>query len=241
MRGIMELADRANAYVETAAPWSLAKQTDKAAELQNVCTVALNLFRQIVVYLAPVLPRLAKQTGQLLNSPIQSWEEAQTPLAGASVSPFQHMLQRADMKEVFAMMEETKAEARSGEPVRFDDSDEFLKAEPIAPQCTIDDFVKVDLRVARVIAAEEVPEARKLVKLTLSLGGEERRVVFAGIKAAYEPKQLVGSLVVVVANLAPRAMKFGLSEGMVVASGPGGQDVFLLRPDKGAQPGQRVH
>jgi methionyl-tRNA synthetase len=127
------------------------------------------------------------------------------------------------------------------EPARFDDSDEFLKAEPIAPQCTIDDFVKVDLRVARVIAAEEVPEARKLLKLTLSLGGEERRVVFAGIKAAYEPKQLVGSLVVVVANLAPRQMKFGLSEGMVVASGPGGQDVFLLRPDKGAQPGQRIH
>jgi methionyl-tRNA synthetase len=241
MRAVMELADRANAYVEAAAPWSLAKQPNQAAQLQNVCTVALNLFRQIVVYLAPVLPKLAKQTGQLLNCPIQSWDEAQTPLLGAPVSPFQHMLQRADMKEVLAMIEETKAEARSGEPARFDDSDEFLKSEPIAPQCTIDDFVKVDLRVARVIAAEEVPEARKLLKLTLSLGGEERRVVFAGIKAAYEPTQLVGSLVVVAANLAPRQMKFGLSEGMVVASGPGGQDVFLLRPDKGAQPGQRVH
>jgi methionyl-tRNA synthetase len=241
MRAIMEAADRANAYVEAAAPWTLSKQTDKAAELQNVCTVALNLFRQIVVYLAPVLPRLAKQMGQLLNSPVQSWDEAQTPLVGTPVSPFQHMLARADMKEVLAMIDETKAEARSGEPARFDDSDEFLKAEPLAPQCTIDDFVKVDLRVARVIAAEEVPEARKLLKLTLSLGGEERRVVFAGIKAAYEPKQLVGSLVVVVANLAPRQMKFGLSEGMVVASGPGGPDVFLLRPDKGAQPGQRVH
>jgi methionyl-tRNA synthetase len=209
--------------------------------LQNVCTVALNLFRQIAVYLAPVLPRLAGQTGKLLNRPIESWGETRTPVIGVAVSPFQHMLQRAEMKEVHAMIEETKAEAQLGERARFDDSDEFLKAEPIAPQCTIDDFIKVDLRVARVIAAEEVPEARKLLKLTLSLGGEERRTVFAGIKAAYEAKQLVGSLVVVVANLAPRQMKFGLSEGMVVASGPGGQDVFLLRPDKGAQPGQRVH
>ncbi len=241
MRLVMELADRANAYVESTAPWALRKDSSKAHQLQDVCTVALNLFRQIVVYLAPVLPRLATQTGQLFNCPIQSWSDAQTPLVGVAVSPFQHMLQRADMKEVHAMIEETKADAAGGEPVRFDDSDEFLKAEPIAPQCTIDDFIKVDLRVARVIAAEEVPDARKLLKLTLSLGGAERRTVFAGIKAAYEPKQLVGSLVVVVANLAPRQMKFGLSEGMVVASGPGGEDVFLLRPDKGAQPGQRVH
>lgn len=241
MRLIMELADRANAYVETAAPWNLRKAPDKAKELQDVCTVALNLFRQIVVYLAPVLPRLAAQTGDLLNQPIQSWDEAQTPLTGARVSPFQHMLQRADIKEVNAMIEETKAEAQGGAPTQFEDSREFLDAEPVAPQCTIDDFGKVDLRVARVVAAEEVPEARKLLKLTLSLGGEERRTVFAGIKAAYEPKQLVGSLVIVVANLAPRQMKFGVSEGMVIASGAGGQEVFLLRPDKGAQPGQRVH
>ena len=121
------------------------------------------------------------------------------------------------------------------------DSDQPLKDEPIAQQCTIDDFVKVDLRVARVVAAEDVPEARKLLKLTLSLGGDQRRTVFAGIKQAYQPDQLIGRLVVMAANLAPRKMKFGTSEGMVLASGAGGDEVYLLDADSGAQPGQRVH
>jgi methionyl-tRNA synthetase len=125
-------------------------------------------------------------------------------------------------------------------PVSEDDGD-ALAAEPLAPECTIDDFAKVDLRVARVVAAEHVPEAKKLLKLTLSLGGGVTRTVFAGIKAAYEPEKLVGKLVVCVANLAPRKMKFGVSEGMVVAAGPGDKDVFLLLPDAGAKPGQRVH
>jgi methionyl-tRNA synthetase len=116
-----------------------------------------------------------------------------------------------------------------------------LRDEPLTETCTIDDFAKVDLRIARVVAAEDVPDARKLLKLTLSLGGDERRTVFAGIKEAYQPEQLVGRLVVMVANLKPRKMKFGLSEGMVTASGSGGQEVFLLAPDSGAQPGQRVH
>jgi methionyl-tRNA synthetase len=122
-----------------------------------------------------------------------------------------------------------------------EDSDQPLRDEPLTPECTFDDFVKVDLRIARVVAAEHVPDATKLLKLTLSLGGNERRVVFAGIKQAYEPEKLVGRLLVLAANLAPRQMKFGLSEGMVLASGPGGADVFLLAPDSGAQPGQRVH
>ena len=140
------------------------------------------------------------------------------------------------------MVEESKEEAPAGAAAsQFNDSDEALQAEPLAGQCTIDDFAKVDLRVARVIAAEQVPEARKLLKLTLSLGGDEQRTVFAGIKAAYEPEQLIGRLVVMVANLAPRQMKFGLSEGMVTAAGPGGADVFLLGVDEGAVPGQRVH
>ena len=124
---------------------------------------------------------------------------------------------------------------------QFHDSPDALAAEPLAEECTIDDFVKVDLRVARVIEAEHVPDARKLLKLTLSLGGEETRTVFAGIKAAYDPEKLVGRLVVMVANLKPRQMKFGLSEGMVCASGTGGAEVFLLSPDEGAIPGQRVH
>jgi methionyl-tRNA synthetase len=143
------------------------------------------------------------------------------------------------------MIEESREEApdtgAAPETSSFDDSDQPLKDEPLADEITIDDFLKPDLRVARIIAANEVPEARKLVQLTLSLGGDEQRNVFAGIKSAYQPEELVGRLVVMVANLAPRKMKFGVSEGMVIASGPGGEDIFLLSPDDGAQPGQRVH
>ena len=203
--------------------------------------MALNLFRQLAIYLSPVLPDLAEKAGVLLNEPLTHWDQAKTPLTGTPVAKFQHMLQRVDPKKVEAMIEESREEAPdTGATANWDDDDAALKAEPIADEITIDDFAKVDLRVARVIAANEVPEARKLVQLTLSLGGDERRNVFAGIKAAYEPEALVGRLVVMVANLAPRTMKFGVSEGMVIASGPGGDDIYLLSPDDGAQPGQRV-
>ncbi len=240
MRLIMELADRANAYVESAAPWKLRKDPTAATQLQNVCTIALNLFRQLVVYLAPVLPRLAEQTGELLNTPIRHWDESQAPLLGVRVTKFRHMMQRIEKKDVDAMVEESREpETASASETR--DSGQPLKDEPLAATCTIDDFAKVDLRVARVVAAEEVPEARKLLKLTLSLGGDHHRSVFAGIKAAYRPEELVGRLVIVVANLEPRKMKFGVSEAMVAAAGPGGEDVFLLSVDEGAQPGQRVH
>ncbi len=245
MRLTLELADQANPYVENAAPWNLKKDADKAGELQDVCTVALNLFRQLVIYLAPVLPGLAEKTGELLNSPIEDWEQSKTPLTGSPVSKFKHMMKRIEEKDVQAMVEESKAEAETeattGLASQFQDSGQPLLDEPIAEECTIDDFVKVDLRVARVLTAEHVEGARKLLKLTLGLGGDESRQVFAGIKAAYEPDQLVGRLVVMVANLKPRQMKFGLSEGMVCASGTGGEEVFLLAPDEGALPGQRVH
>jgi methionyl-tRNA synthetase len=243
MRLVMELADRANPYVEAAEPWNLRKDPGKTGQLQDVCTVALNLFRQLAIYLAPVLPRLAEQTGRLLNTPIGHWEESKTPLAGVSVAAFQHMLKRVEKKDVDAMIEDSKEPeiAESAGAPQWQDSDEPLKNEPLAETCTIEDFAKVDLRVARVVAAEDVPEAKKLLKLTVSLGGDVRRTVFAGIKEAYKPEDLVGKLVVVVANLAPRKMKFGLSEGMVTAAGAGGQDVFLLRVDEGAKPGHRVH
>jgi len=243
MRLIMGLADRANKYVEEHAPWALRKDPEKAAEVQKVCTVSLNLFRQLVIYLAPVLPRLAEQTGELLNDPIERWEQSQTPLVGTPVNKFQHLLQRVDPKQVEAMIEASKEEAPPSGPVAAiaQDGPEALQAEPLAETCTFEDFAKVDLRVARVIAAEEVKESNKLLRLTLSLGGDERRNVFAGIKSAYDPASLVGRLVVCVANLAPRKMKFGVSEGMVVAAGPGGKDIFLLSPDEGAVPGQRVH
>ncbi len=244
MRLVMELADRANPFVEAAAPWNLRKDPARSRELQDVCTVALNLFRQLAIYLAPVLPRLAEQTGELLGKPIESWEEAKTPLTGTPVAKFKHMLKRVEPKKVEAMIEESRQPedlSSGGDATSHDDSDEALKAEPLCEEISFDEFVKVDLRVARVVAAEEVPDARKLLKLTLSLGGDVRRQVFAGIKQAYKPEQLVGRLVIMAANLAPRKMKFGLSEGMILASGPGGADVFMLAVDDGAVPGQRVH
>jgi methionyl-tRNA synthetase len=254
MRIIMGLAERANPYVEECKPWDLRKEAANARELQDVCTVALNLFRQIVVYLTPVLPRLAQQTGELLNDPITSWSQSHKPLVGTPVAKFTHMLRRVEEKDVLAMIEESKQGAvgsaqsapapdtRHPTPdTQYPDTGDALAAERLAPECTIDDFAKVDLRVARVIAAEDVPEAKKLLKLTLSLGGGTTKTVFAGIKEAYKPEDLLGRLVVCVANLAPRKMKFGTSEGMVTAAGPGGSEVFLLAVDSGAVPGQRVH
>jgi methionyl-tRNA synthetase len=244
MRIIMGLADAANPYVEERKPWDLRKDPAKARELQDVCTVALNLFRQVVVYLTPVLPQLAKQTGELLNDPIERWEQSQKPLVGTRVNRFTHMLRRVEEKDVLAMIEDSKGSSAPGSAAgqkTYADSGEALTAEPLAPECTIDEFAAVDLRVARVIAAEDVPDAKKLLKLTLSLGGGTTKTVFAGIKEAYKPEDVLGRLVICVANLAPRTMKFGVSEGMVCAAGPGGKDVFVITVDEGAVPGQRVH
>jgi len=247
MRSIMALADRANPYVEAKEPWQLKKDPARKAELQDVCTVALNLFRQLAIYLAPVLPRLAEQTGELLGTPIRHWDDSREPLVGTPVAKFKHMLKRVEPQQIDAMIAaskegETVSEAEQQAATDASaDSGQPLAEEPLAEQCTFDDFMKVDLRVARVLKAEEVPEARKLLRLTLSLGGGETRNVFAGIKAAYKPEDLTGRLVIMAANLAPRQMKFGLSEGMVLAAGPGGEDVFLLNVDSGAVPGQRVH
>jgi methionyl-tRNA synthetase len=243
MRLIMELADQANTYVEQAQPWNLRKDETKAAELQQVCTIALNLFRQLVIYLQPVLPQLATQTEELLGQTLDHWDLSQTPLTGTPVSKFKHMLQRVDRKDVDAMIEESKDQAEQpadDQPVAAD-SNQPLLDEPLAEQCTYEDFMKVDLRVVRVLNAEHVEGARKLLKLTLGLGGDEQRTVFAGIKQAYQPDELVGRLAVMVANLAPREMSFGTSEGMIVASGPGGEEVFLACLDEGAQVGQRLH
>lgn len=244
MRRIMELADAANPYVETRAPWVLKKDPDKASELQDVCTVALNLFRQLAIYLAPVLPDLAERAGQLFGEPIERWEQASKPIVGKPIAKFEHMLQRVDAKKVQAMIADSTIEessSASGQVSTFDDGPEALAAEPLADEISFDDFAKLDLRVVRVLAAEDVPEARKLLKLTLSLGGDEQRTVFAGIKSAYRPEELVGRKVVMVANLAPRKMKFGISQGMIIASGPGGEDIHLLTVDDQATVGQRVH
>ena len=276
---ILQLADEANRFINDRAPWKLKKEPDKAEEVRQICSIVLNLFRQLAVFLQPVLPKLAEQAGELLNAPISTWDDAKTPLTGTPVTEFKHMMQRITKAQVDTMVDESVVEEPADEGAAdnespWNDGPEALDAEPIAtnsssltiddaadvqkaaeilkengincsvtegPDCTIDDFVKVDLRVARVIEAKDVPEANKLLNLTLSLGGGETRNVFAGIKAAYKPEDLVGRLVVCVANLKPRQMKFGLSEGMVCAAGPGKTDVFLLDIDDGAVPGQRIH
>ncbi|MCL2742571.1 MAG: methionine--tRNA ligase, partial [Planctomycetaceae bacterium] len=222
MRLIMECGYRANKFIEDAAPWLLAKneQAGDADRLREVCTIGLNLFRQIVIYLAPVLPKLKAQVEELLGDDLSSWDAAKKPLLGMKVNTYKHLMTRVDSKAVERIIEESKEEPATESPVSDIDSDETLKAEPLLTEyISIDDFTKVDLRIARVIEAKEVPEARKLLQLTLSLGGDERRNVFAGIKSAYKPEDLIGRLVVCVANLQPRQMKFGLSEGMIAAAG----------------------
>jgi methionyl-tRNA synthetase len=256
MRHVMQAADRANAYIDAEQPWKLAKAGPEAAgRLQDVASVALNLFRQLAVYLAPVLPKLAEQAGDLVGGPIRSWEEAARPLAGLPVAAFVPLAKRVEQAQVEALVVASRTENEKPDPqtrgatmmtgspdtTPAADPAAPLEAEPLAVECTIDDFTKVDLRVARIVTAEEVPEARKLLKLTVSLGGDVRKTVFAGIKGFHDPAALVGRLVVVVANLAPRQMKFGTSEGMVVAaSGAGVEGVFLLSPDSGALPGMRL-
>lgn len=247
IREIMLLADRANKYVEEKAPWTLRQDAARQHELQQICTVALNLYRQIVLYLAPVLPRLAEQTGRLLNQPLQRWEQAQEPLVGIPVARFEHLLKRVELKQVQAMIEAGQQQAPEQRPSSDStsmpaDTARYLEQEPLVTTlCTIDDFTKIDLRVARVLSCEEVPGSDKLLRLTLSLGGDVRKHVLAGIKGVYAPASLVGRLVIVCANLTPRKMKFGVSEGMVLAAGAGGKEIFLLSADSGAQPGMRVH
>ena len=220
------------------------KDPDQLTELIEVCTVALNLYRQIVIYLGPVLPDLAEKSAQLLNTKLGSWALSQEPLVNHEIGEFVHLMQRVDPKGVEKMMEVEKELAQQADETTserdFGDGPEALLAEPLTETCSIDDLAKVDLRVARIVKAEHVKEAKKLLKLTVSLGGADRRTVFAGIKAAYEPEAIEGRMVVIVANLAPRQMKFGLSEGMVLCAGEGGSDLFVLAPDSGAKVGQRI-
>jgi methionyl-tRNA synthetase len=244
-RTIMALADRANEFVESRAPWNLKKDPDKETELLEVCSIALNLFRQIAIYLAPILPRFAEESAKLLSidEPTR-WQDAAQPVVGHCVTKFEHLMQRVDPEKVKAMTEESRAVAEEAAAAANANTAtataEALGGDPLEAECTIDDFSKVDLRVAEIVSAKAVPKANKLLELELSLGGDERRTVFAGIKKAYDPESLVGRLTVVVANLAPRKMKFGLSEGMVLAAGPGDNELFILSPDSGAKPGQRI-
>lgn len=245
MRLVMALADRANEYLDQKEPWKVKKDPARASELQDICTVALNLYRQLIVYLAPVLPELAAASADLLQASTSRFSDATAPLVGQKIGVFKHLMKRVELGNLKKMIEEEQQSLLATEPESslsnpHGDGPEALEKEPLAEICTIDDFSKVDLRVARILEAEHVKEANKLLKLTVTLGGEDRRTVFAGIKAAYEPEALKGRLVIVVANLAPRQMKFGLSEGMVICAGEGGGDLFVLSPDEGAKVGQRI-
>ncbi len=242
IRDIMALADRANQYIDEKAPWVIAKHPERAQELHDVCSVALNLFRVLITYLKPVLPQMASKSEAFLNCGSLTWFSCQSPLIGHQVNAFKPLMVRVDPEKVAAVMEASKADLVVAAPTTAV-APAVAKAtapiEAISPTIEYDDFAKIDLRIARIVNAEHVEGAEKLLKLTLDLGGETRNV-FAGIKSAYTPEQLIGRLTVMVANLAPRKMRFGVSEGMVLAAGPGGKDIWVLNPDEGALPGMRV-
>ena len=233
-REIMALADDVNAWIADAAPWHLAKSEDTLAQVQPICTTAINAFRILVLYLKPVTPMLAGKVQEFLQVSSLDYVTLNDTLLGHTIAPFTPLLTRIEMSDVEAMIqpEVTKIDNPSK-------SETATSIEPIAPECTIDDFTKVDLRVVTIVAAETVEGADKLLRLTLDLGGETRQV-FSGIKAAYKAQDLVGRQTVMIANLAPRKMKFGVSEGMILAAGPGGSDIYLVEPDRGARAGQRI-
>ncbi|WP_421345476.1 methionine--tRNA ligase [Aeromonas veronii] len=235
IREIMALADKANRYVDEKAPWVIAKQEGADAELQAVCSVGINLFRVLMAYLKPVMPLLAERAEAFLAETL-SWDGIEMPLVDHTVAPFKALFSRIEPAKIEAMIEASKEDLAKEQAPKVSGP---LADDPISETITYDDFAKIDLRVALIKKAEAVPEAEKLLKLQLDIGGETRQV-FAGIKSAYNPEDLEGKLTVMVANLAPRKMRFGMSEGMVLAAGPGGKDLWILEPQEGAQPGMRV-
>jgi methionyl-tRNA synthetase len=255
IRDIMALCDRANQYVDARKPWMLAKDPKNAAEVQSVCTQALNLFRVLMIYLAPVLPSMAARASAFFRESSWTWAGAATPLLSTSINAYEALAVRLDPKAVAKLVEpETSAPAASvpaasvpaaSAPARANGgaSDAATLAAAASVEgnlISIDDFLRIDLRVAKVLAAEFIVGADKLLKLRVDVGELGEREIFAGIRAAYDPAALVGRLIVVVANLEPRTMRFGVSEGMMLAAGPGGKDIFALSPDSGAAPGMRV-
>ena len=242
IREITALADKANQYVDEKAPWVVAKEEGRDQDLQDICTVGINLFRVLMTYLKPVMPALAERTEAFLNQEL-TWEGIATPLTGHAISKFKALFNRIDPKHVEQMIESSKEEAAAEkaaiEAAAPKTVETELDKDPIAAEIEFDDFAKVDLRVAKILSCEAVPKADKLLKFQLDIGGETRQV-FSGIKAAYTPEELVGKYTVMVANLKPRKMKFGMSEGMILAAGPGGSELWILEPHEGAQPGMRI-
>ena len=238
MREIMAIADRTNEYIDQKQPWVIAKQEGKDTELHEICSVGVNLFRLIMTYLKPVLPNMAAASEVFLKVEALSWQDRGTPLTGHSINDFTPLMTRIEKDKLDAIIEASRQNlaAISKHTAKQKKGNQM---EPIAEQIEFDDFAKIDLRIARIVKAEHVEGADKLLQLTLDIGGETRNV-FAGIKSAYAPADLEGKLTVMVANLKPRKMRFGMSEGMVLAAGPGGKDLWILQPHEGAEPGMRV-
>lgn len=252
IRAIMELTDKANKYIDDKAPWVIAKEEGKEAELQAVCSMGIELFRVLMSYLKPVLPKLAERAEAFLQSELR-WDNIATPLFGHTVAPFKSLFSRLEKKQIDAVIDETKAlfaeankktenQTKGTQKVEQQavEKQENIAVEPISPEITIDDFAKLDLRAAKVLNCEAVPKSDKMLRFELDLGDHQRQV-FSGIKAAYpNPEALIGRFVIVIANLAPRKMSFGMSEGMILSAGTGGANLFLLDADSGVQPGMQV-
>ena len=238
---IREIADQANKYFDEMTPWKLIKEDPE--ETKEVLTTILNLFRLVSIYLKPILPSYVAKVEELFGDQPYTWDDVHTIVEGRTLNSFSHLLQRVDVKKINAITEESIAEQEKRKASANQASSEQspIEVDPVEPEIEIGDFAKIDLRVAKVSKAESVPKASKLLKLELDLGPLGKRTVFAGIKSAYEPAELEGSLVVVVANLKARKMKFGTSEGMVLAAGPGGKDIWVINPQEGSKPGMRIN
>lgn len=235
MREIMALADKANQYIDEKKPWLIAKEVGKDQELHDVCTMGLNLFRLLAVYLKPVIPVLAENAESFLNIASQAWPIGAQPLLNHAINDFKPLMTRVEANKITAIVEASKENLeKTAAP-----SSTIKKFETIANTIEFDDFAKLDLRIAKIIKADHVEGSDKLLQLTVDIGDETRNIL-AGIKSAYAPEDLEGKLTLVIANLAPRKMRFGCSEGMVLAAGPGGKDIWILSPDQGAVAGLRV-
>jgi methionyl-tRNA synthetase len=245
MRKVMELADEANTYIADKAPWAMAKEDGREQEVLDVCSVGINLFRQLMVYLAPVIPELADKARDFLNLESLDWASRESVLTDHAINKFKPLLTRVEPERIDKMLEASREVLVEEQKIKDGTAKAEaaaapspLDADPIAEEIDFDTFMKTDLRVAKIVKAEHVEKAAKLLKLTLDIGGETR-TVFSGIKSAYAPEALEGRLTVMVANLAPRKMRFGVSEGMVLAAGDD-EGIYLLEPHTGAKPGQRV-
>ncbi|MDZ7735670.1 MAG: methionine--tRNA ligase [Gammaproteobacteria bacterium] len=239
MREIMALADQVNEFIDETKPWVIAKEDGREVELQAVCTMGLNAFRVLMIYLKPVLPVMAEKVEAFLDIPALRWTDLAKPLLGHTIQAFKPLMTRVEQEHIDAMIEDSREDLQKPASAPNNPGGANSDIEPVADVINIDDFARVDLRVAKIVKAEHVDGADKLLQLTLDIGNETR-TVFAGIKSAYTPEQLEGRLTVMVANLAPRKMRFGTSEGMVLAAGSGGKELFILSPDSGAEPGMRI-